>query len=70
MLLIPPLMHGAAQWGVFNAISTGGWVARAYTVRVVERTVRTERSVTVKVSRQVLRRGAYCTIGRVSAFTG
>jgi fatty-acyl-CoA synthase len=27
MLLIPPLMHGAAQWGVFNAISTGGWVA-------------------------------------------
>ena len=27
MLLIPPLMHGAAQWGVFNTISTGGWIA-------------------------------------------
>ena len=27
LLLIPPLMHGAAQWGVFNAISTGGWIA-------------------------------------------
>ena len=27
LLLIPPLMHGAAQWGVFNSISTGGWVA-------------------------------------------
>jgi len=27
LLLIPPLMHGAAQWGVFNAISSGGWVA-------------------------------------------
>jgi acyl-CoA synthetase (AMP-forming)/AMP-acid ligase II len=27
MLVIPPLMHGAAQWGVFNTISTGGWIA-------------------------------------------
>ena len=27
LLLIPPLMHGAAQWGVFNSISTGGWIA-------------------------------------------
>ena len=27
MLLVPPLMHGAAQWGVFNTISTGGWIA-------------------------------------------
>ncbi len=27
MLLIPPLMHGAAQWGVFNTIGTGGWIA-------------------------------------------
>jgi len=27
MLLIPPLMHGAAQWGVFNTVSTGGWIA-------------------------------------------
>jgi fatty-acyl-CoA synthase len=27
MLLIPPLMHGAAQWGVFNSVSTGGWIA-------------------------------------------
>ena len=27
LLLIPPLMHGAAQWGVFNTISTGGWIA-------------------------------------------
>jgi fatty-acyl-CoA synthase len=26
-LLLPPLMHGAAQWGVFNTISAGGWVA-------------------------------------------
>jgi fatty-acyl-CoA synthase len=33
MLLIPPLMHGAAQWGVFNAISTGGWVAMPDDVR-------------------------------------
>ena len=24
LLLIPPLMHGAAQWGAFNTISTGG----------------------------------------------
>ena len=23
-LLLPPLMHGAAQWGVFNTISSGG----------------------------------------------
>ncbi len=27
LLLIPPLMHGAAQWGAFNIISAGGWVA-------------------------------------------
>lgn len=27
LLLIPPLMHGAAQWGTFNIISAGGWVA-------------------------------------------
>ena len=27
ILLIPPLMHGAAQWGTFNVISAGGWVA-------------------------------------------
>ncbi len=27
LLLIPPLMHGAAQWGAFNTITTGGWVA-------------------------------------------
>lgn len=33
MLLIPPLMHGAAQWGVFNAISTGGWIALPDDVR-------------------------------------
>jgi fatty-acyl-CoA synthase len=26
-------MHGAAQWGVFNAISTGGWVAMPDDVR-------------------------------------
>jgi fatty-acyl-CoA synthase len=26
-LVLPPLMHGAAQWGVFNTISAGGWVA-------------------------------------------
>jgi fatty-acyl-CoA synthase len=33
MLLIPPLMHGAAQWGVFNTISTGGWIAMPDDVR-------------------------------------
>ncbi len=27
MVLIPPLMHGAAQWGGFNTISTGGLLA-------------------------------------------
>jgi len=27
LLLIPPLMHGAAQWGAFNTITTGGWIA-------------------------------------------
>ncbi|MFN8032645.1 MAG: acyl-CoA synthetase [Mycobacterium sp.] len=27
LLLLPPLMHGAAQWGVFNTISSGGWIA-------------------------------------------
>lgn len=27
LLLIPPLMHGAAQWGAFNTISAGGWLA-------------------------------------------
>ncbi len=27
MVLIPPLMHGAAQWGGFNTISTGGLIA-------------------------------------------
>ncbi|TGD90024.1 acyl-CoA synthetase [Mycolicibacterium sp. CH28] len=27
VLMIPPLMHGAAQWAAFNMISTGGWVA-------------------------------------------
>ncbi|MGY4708317.1 acyl-CoA synthetase [Mycolicibacterium sp. CBM1] len=27
ILMIPPLMHGAAQWAAFNMISTGGWVA-------------------------------------------
>ncbi|MCV7109767.1 acyl-CoA synthetase [Mycolicibacterium setense] len=27
VLLVPPLMHGAAQWGVFNIFSLGGWVA-------------------------------------------
>ncbi len=33
LLLIPPLMHGAAQWGVFNTISTGGWIAMPDDVR-------------------------------------
>jgi 3-oxocholest-4-en-26-oate---CoA ligase len=27
VLLIPPLMHGAAQWGAFQAMNMGGWVA-------------------------------------------
>ena len=27
LLLIPPLMHGAAQWATFNSITTGGWIA-------------------------------------------
>ena len=27
LLLLPPLMHGAAQWGVFNTITSGGWIA-------------------------------------------
>jgi fatty-acyl-CoA synthase len=27
VLLIPPLMHGAAQWGAFYVMSMGGWVA-------------------------------------------
>lgn len=27
ILLIPPLMHGAAQWGAFQVLSLGGWVA-------------------------------------------
>ncbi|MBU3749084.1 MAG: acyl-CoA synthetase [Mycobacterium sp.] len=33
MLLIPPMMHGAAQWGMFNTISTGGWIALPDDVR-------------------------------------
>jgi len=33
LLLLPPLMHGAAQWGVFNTISTGGWIALPDDVR-------------------------------------
>lgn len=27
LLLVPPLMHGAAQWGAFNTVTTGGWIA-------------------------------------------
>ena len=26
ILMIPPLMHGAAQWAAFNMFSTGGWL--------------------------------------------
>ena len=26
ILMIPPLMHGAAQWAAFNMFSTGGWM--------------------------------------------
>ena len=26
VLLIPPLMHGAAQWGAFQIMTMGGWV--------------------------------------------
>ena len=26
MLMIPPLMHGAAQWAAFNMVTTGGWI--------------------------------------------
>ena len=26
VLMIPPLMHGAAQWAAFNMFSTGGWM--------------------------------------------
>ena len=46
VLLIPPLMHGAAQWGAFNTISAGGWIAfpddvehldAAATMRLAER---------------------------------
>ena len=46
VLLIPPLMHGAAQWGAFNFISSGGWIAfpddvehldAAATLRLAER---------------------------------
>ena len=33
LLLLPPLMHGAAQWGVFNTVSTGGWIALPDDVR-------------------------------------
>ncbi|WP_102144505.1 acyl-CoA synthetase [Mycobacterium hubeiense] len=27
ILMIPPLMHGAAQWAAYNAITMGGWLA-------------------------------------------
>jgi fatty-acyl-CoA synthase len=27
VLLIPPLMHGAAQWGAFQIMTMGGWIA-------------------------------------------
>jgi acyl-CoA synthetase (AMP-forming)/AMP-acid ligase II len=27
ILMTPPLMHGAAQWAAFNAITMGGWLA-------------------------------------------
>jgi 3-oxocholest-4-en-26-oate---CoA ligase len=27
MLMIPPFMHGAAQWATFHAITMGGWLA-------------------------------------------
>ncbi|MBV9641507.1 MAG: acyl-CoA synthetase [Mycobacteriaceae bacterium] len=27
ILMIPPLMHGAAQWAAVNVITTGGWLA-------------------------------------------
>jgi len=46
VLLIPPLMHGAAQWGAFNTISAGGWITfpddvvhmdAAATLRLAER---------------------------------
>lgn len=36
VLLIPPLMHGAAQWAVFNTISTGGWIALPDDVRSLD----------------------------------
>ena len=27
MLMIPPFMHGAAQWATFHAVTMGGWLA-------------------------------------------
>lgn len=27
LLLLPPLMHGAAQWGAFTLLTMGGWIA-------------------------------------------
>ena len=59
MVLIPPLMHGAAQWGSFNIISAGGLLAipddvvrfdAAAILRLVER----ERIFTVPVVGDVM----------------
>ncbi|CAN5511886.1 acyl-CoA synthetase [soil metagenome] len=27
LLMLPPFMHGAAQWGAYNIITMGGWIA-------------------------------------------
>jgi fatty-acyl-CoA synthase len=83
VLLIPPLMHGAAQWGAFQVWSLGGWIAfpddviaiqPAQILRLVER----ERVLSVPVVGDAiarplideLERGDYDLSGLVSISNG
>src|SRR5882757_1348028 len=54
VMIIPPLMHGAAQWGVFNTMTNGGYVVFPDTVNRMDpaevlRLVERERVVALPV---------------------
>jgi acyl-CoA synthetase (AMP-forming)/AMP-acid ligase II len=83
VLLIPPLMHGAAQWGAFQIMTMGGWVTfpdDVHSIRADEilRLVERERVMSIPVVGDAIarplideiERGDYDLSGLVSVSNG
>jgi acyl-CoA synthetase (AMP-forming)/AMP-acid ligase II len=71
LMIVPPLMHGAAQWAVFNTITSGGYVVFPDTVNKMDaaevlRLVERERVVALPVIGDAMARPLVEEIERTS----